>query len=185
MQWSYSLESSSRLFHISCKKKFLREAISVKKNHHLGLWGCSWRLPLGYFWLLIVSAVTLTHAEFKTLKWFCFTKTQISPSKISRKNAGVIITMSWVWLIFRQLRQWEFVDVWKHSAQHSSAGRWSQRPCWPSPSHWSRDFCHLRHFVWVFSYDQILLSVAHCQLLRQTGIEYVSVHVNFGLARTG
>ena len=25
--------------------------------------------------------------------------------------------MSWVWLIFRQFRQWEFVDVWKHSVQ--------------------------------------------------------------------
>ena len=23
--------------------------------------------------------------------------------------------MSWVWRIFRQLRQWEFADVWKHS----------------------------------------------------------------------
>ena len=113
MQWSYSLESSSRLFQISWKN-FLKEANSIK-NHHLGLLGCSWRLPWGYSWLLLVSEVTLTHAEFKTLKLFCFTKTQISPSKISRKNAGVIITMSWVWLIFRQLRQWKFVDVWKHS----------------------------------------------------------------------
>ena len=45
---------------------------------------------------------------------FSFTKKIISPSKISRENAGVIITISWVWLIFRQLRQLEFVEVWKH-----------------------------------------------------------------------
>ena len=54
VQWCYSLESSLRLFHIFCKKT--------------------------YSWLLLVSAVTLPHVEFKTFKLFCCTKTQIFPN---------------------------------------------------------------------------------------------------------
>ena len=96
-------------------QKILQEAISIK-NHHFSIFCCSWHLPLGFSWLILVSAVT--DVEFKTFKLFCFTKSKISPSKTSREIYGVIITMSWVWLIFRQLRQWEYVDVWKHSVEY-------------------------------------------------------------------
>ena len=110
VQWSFSFESSLILFLISCKKTSSRKPSSLK----IIIWAFL-GLPWNYFLLLLVSAVTLKHVEYKTLKLFCFTKTKFSPSKISREIAGVIITMSWVWLIFRQLGRWEFVDVWKHS----------------------------------------------------------------------
>ena len=111
VQWSYRLENSLTLFQIPRNKLLQRS--------HLGLFGWSWHLPRGYSWLKLVSAVTLTHVEFKALNDLVF-KTKISPS---REIAGVIITMSWVWLIFRQLNQWEFVDVWKHSELDKSQNR--------------------------------------------------------------
>ena len=71
---------------------------------------------LGLFLTSIGVSSYLDSCWVQTFKLFCFTKTKISPLKFLRNTAGGIITMSWVWLIFRQLCQWESVNVWKHSA---------------------------------------------------------------------
>ena len=62
-------------------KNFFKEAISIK-NH---LFGCSWRLPWVYVWLILVLAVTLTHVEFKTSKLFCFTHYKFLPQRFQEK----------------------------------------------------------------------------------------------------
>ena len=96
------------------KKKNFFKVDTYMKYCKFGSFGCSWLLLWGYPGLLFVSAATLTHVEFKTLNYW----TKIwnkSTSKISREIDGVIITLSWVWLIFRQPCHWEFLDVPKHS----------------------------------------------------------------------
>ena len=44
--------------------------------------------------------------------------------------------MSWVWLIFRQPHQWEFVDVWKHSGVTIVANGLGAIPRTPSTFWW-------------------------------------------------
>ena len=63
VQWSYRVESSLRLYQISFKK--ILHCSHLKKNHNFGSFGYSWCLLWGFPWLLLVSAATLTHVEFK------------------------------------------------------------------------------------------------------------------------
>ena len=70
------------------QKNFFNYAIFIK-NHHLGLFGCSWRLPWGNFLILLVSAVTLTHVELKTKIYFVLLKLQFLFQRFHEKL--------WVW----------------------------------------------------------------------------------------
>ena len=113
MQWSYRVESSLRLYQISFKNllhgSHLHKRITILA--FLDIHDVFFEVILGFYWCQQLPWHMLS-SNFKTI---LFSKKKNSPLTISWEIASEIITMSWVWLIFRQPCQWEFVDVWKHS----------------------------------------------------------------------
>ena len=107
-----------RVDQISCKK-------SLQGSHLL------WKSVFWLLWMFLTPSLRLflTYIGVSSYLDTCLVQNfrillffiqQTSYPNFLREIAGVIITMFWVWLIFRQPCQWESVDVWKHSDLNGS-----------------------------------------------------------------
>ena len=135
-----------RVDQISCKK-------SLQGSHLL------WKSVFWLLWMFLTPSLrlfltyigvssyldTCLVQNFRILLFFIQQK---SYPIFLREIAGVIITMFWVWLIFRQPCQWESVDVWKHSERYADLNHlwvgWNKIHFYELASrNWARAFEHI------------------------------------------